>query len=156
MKNIPSTKASNKMATLKVRRPNRTKIEEGSLVLQIKRILDGIPAREVTSLVAELGLSKSRFYEALGYPRTTVDRQISLNKRLSPEHSERFLAVGSLVELAERIVAESDNPKGFNAVAWLGQWLEQPQPALDGRRPSDFLDTYVGIEVVRNLMLVSS
>lgn len=120
---------------------------------QIKRIRDGIPAREVTWLVAELGLSKRRFYGALGYPRTTVDRQISSNKRLPPEHSERFLAVGSLVELVDRIVAESGNPKGFNAAAWLGQWLEQPQPALGGQRPGDFLDTYVGIEVIRNLLL---
>lgn len=128
-------------------------IEQDSPTIQITRIREGVPAREVISLAAELGLTKSHLYKALGYPRSTVDRQISSNKRLSPEHTERFLAARSLVELVERIVDESGDPEGFNAAAWLGQWLEQPQSALAGQRPGDFLDTYVGIEFVRNLLL---
>jgi uncharacterized protein (DUF2384 family) len=42
--------------------------------------------------------------------------------------------------------------KDFDAVRWLGQWIERAQPALDGRRPADLLDTPTGVDLVARLL----
>lgn len=51
-----------------------------------------------------------------------------------------------LLAQAQRIVdnSTSDQAKGFDTARWLGKWLEQPQSALNGLRPSDLLDTPAG------------
>lgn len=38
--------------------------------------------------------------------------------------------------------------KDFDAKTWLGQRIEQPQPALGGRKPDDFLDAASRLEMV--------
>ena len=59
-----------------------------------------------------------------------------------------------LIALAERIVRESGDPKGFNAEAWVTRWLDNPCPALGGRRPADYMDTEDRRATVFNLVLM--
>jgi uncharacterized protein (DUF2384 family) len=47
---------------------------------------------------------------------------------------------------------ETVQAKGFDAAKWLGRWLEQPQPALGGRKAADLIDTPTGVEVVARLL----
>lgn len=47
---------------------------------------------------------------------------------------------------------DPEGADGFDAVKWLGQWLERPQPALGGRRPADLMDTPTGMEMVAGLL----
>lgn len=112
-----------------------------------------VPAKEIVLLAKKLGLSKKRLYELLGFPRSTVDRQIAANRPLSPDLAKHFLEVRGLAELVEQMVNESGNPEGFDAAAWLGGWLHQPQPALGGVPPADYLHTQGGISSVRDLLL---
>src|SRR5690606_17120213 len=49
--------------------------------------------------------------------------------------------ISQLVELAARIVRESGDSENFDAAAWVAAWLDEPHPALGGKRPRDFLDT---------------
>ena len=42
------------------------------------------------------------------------------------------------------MVAESGEPAGFDAGAWLARWLTEPLPSLGGTRPADLLDTMEG------------
>ena len=46
------------------------------------------------------------------------------------------------------MVDQSGRPDGFDARQWLSEWLEQPLPALGGRRPVEFLDTMEGQSLV--------
>ncbi|MEB2314819.1 MAG: DUF2384 domain-containing protein [Xanthomonadaceae bacterium] len=110
-------------------------------------------AKEIVPFAKKLGLSKKRLCELLGFPRSTVDRQIAANRLLSPDHAERFLGVWELAELVAQMVNESGNPEGFDAAAWLGDWLRRPQPALGGIPPADYLYTQGGIGIVRDLLL---
>jgi len=56
--------------------------------------------------------------------------------------------------VAQEIAAASTHPDaaGLDVPRWLGRWIEQPQPALGGRRPAELLDTPTGAEVVTRLL----
>lgn len=57
-----------------------------------------------------------------------------------------------LVEQVERLVQESGDPEDFNARKWVAAWLERPQPALDGHRPAEFMDSAAGRQIVSDLV----
>ncbi|MNR31650.1 hypothetical protein D3C85_1491730 [compost metagenome] len=50
------------------------------------------------------------------------------------------------------MVEASGNPDGFDAAAWLDQWLDQPLPALGERRPAELMDTAEGQVIVSNML----
>lgn len=58
----------------------------------------------------------------------------------------------ALVELVQRIVAESGDPVGFDAVAWTKRWIRRPAPALGGARPMDYMETPEGTALVEALV----
>ncbi|WP_121941587.1 MbcA/ParS/Xre antitoxin family protein [Acidovorax sp. 100] len=58
-----------------------------------------------------------------------------------------------LTDLVQQIVVESGNPEGFNAEAWLQEWLAAPLPAFGNRRPLDVLQEPEGLAVVRATLL---
>jgi len=60
------------------------------------------------------------------------------------ENGERDQAIAELLVLVEKIVQESGDPKGFNAAAWLNQWLATPCPALNSAIPYEYLKTLSG------------
>ena len=52
-----------------------------------------------------------------------------------------------------KTLAESGNVNGFDVDSWLDLWLEQPVPALGGRRPSDLLAEANGFDLVRSTLM---
>lgn len=58
-----------------------------------------------------------------------------------------------LVALAEEIVRESGNPLDFDAAEWTTEWLREPNVALSGRKPADYLDSQEGCAIVKGLVL---
>ncbi len=61
--------------------------------------------------------------------------------------------VSALAKVVQRIVAESGNPVGFDALSWTQRWLERPAPALGGARPADYMSTSEGRAVVEALIM---
>ena len=57
-----------------------------------------------------------------------------------------------VVGQAEAMVKESGNPRRFDAAKWVGAWLEEPQPALGGKRPAELMDTAEGRGMVADLL----
>ena len=59
-----------------------------------------------------------------------------------------------LLALAGEIVEDSTAPQAasFDTAKWLGQWIERPQPALGGHKPSELLDTPTGVAMVTKLL----
>jgi hypothetical protein len=49
------------------------------------------------------------------------------------------MAIAGLVRQAERLVRDSGGSEGFDAARWVAAWLNQPLPALGGKRPSEFM-----------------
>jgi hypothetical protein len=75
-----------------------------------------------------------------------------VNKALLVDGSARQLGVAQLVCQVQQMVKESGDPEGFDAAAWVAQWLESPLPALGGEKPATFMDTADGRARVSELM----
>jgi uncharacterized protein (DUF2384 family) len=71
---------------------------------------------------------------------------------LSQDESERALGITSLVGQVQKIVSESGSPEGFDAARWTADWLEEPNAALGGKTPGEFMDTADGRALVSGLI----
>jgi hypothetical protein len=58
----------------------------------------------------------------------------------------------ALVQQVQTIVAESGVPEGFDAASWTTAWLAEPNPALGGRMPTEFMDTPEGRALISGLL----
>nr|WP_302474469.1 MbcA/ParS/Xre antitoxin family protein [Roseococcus sp. MDT2-1-1] len=58
-----------------------------------------------------------------------------------------------LVTLVQTMVAESGDPAGFDAAAWLANWMQRPVPALGNRTPLSFMGTEEGRDLVKQILL---
>jgi putative toxin-antitoxin system antitoxin component (TIGR02293 family) len=119
------------------------------LVTLVKR---GVTAESVQALAKLMSISKERLADTLGLAAATVNRKSRDQKPLSSDESSRVIGMARLVGQVQAIVEESGDPEGFDAASWVAQWLEQPLPALGGRRPAELMDTPEGQNLVSNLV----
>jgi len=125
---------------------------EVSRVDRIGIVKAGLPARLLTTLADDMHVTRERLYGWLGLPRATANRKVKVDDVLSQDESERALGIARLVGQVEKIVSESGDPEGFDAARWTASWLDQPNPALGGRSPGEFLDTADGRALVSGLV----
>lgn len=119
---------------------------------RIRLLREGFPASVVTDLADGMGWSREHVFEAFRLKRSTVLRKIKEDARLETDESERLLSVMDIIEQVQEMVEQSGTPEGFDAHKWVGDWLDTANHALGGRRPSEYLDTYEGLTVVRRLL----
>jgi putative toxin-antitoxin system antitoxin component (TIGR02293 family) len=112
----------------------------------------GLPARLLTTLADDMHVTRERLYGWLGLSRTTANRKVKVDDILSQDESERALGIARLVGQVERLVCESGDPQGFDAARWTASWLDQPNAALGGRSPGEFMDTADGRALVSGLV----
>ena len=132
--------------------PTKTVRNTFDLGMIVSMAREGVQADKLTEIAKLMQMSRKDIYKSLAIPQSTADRLIKNQERLSPEHSERVLGMQELVQLAERIIKESGTSKGFDAWAWVGEWIHQPNPALGGT-PASYMDTIAGQTIVKNLLL---
>lgn len=119
---------------------------------RIQMVRKGLPARMLTTLASDMQLPRERLYAWLGIARATANRKVKDDLLLSQDESERTLGIARLIGQVEHIVTESGEPAGFNAAHWTAQWLAEPNPALGGTPPGEFLDTADGRAMVAALV----
>ena len=112
----------------------------------------GVPALLIELVAGEMGVSKDKLLAILGLPRATIHRKARKNQPLSTEESSRVLGISRLIGQTQAMVETSGNPDGFDAAAWMAQWLDQPLSALGGRRPAELMDTAEGQAIVSNML----
>lgn len=110
----------------------------------------GVKARLVKDLANEMKIPVGRFYAMLDVPKATIEAKVARDEVVGGAGGQRALAMVRLLGQAHDIVSHSTAPgaAGFDTAEWLGEWIETPQPALGGRKPSDLLDTPTGFEIV--------
>jgi putative toxin-antitoxin system antitoxin component (TIGR02293 family) len=123
-----------------------------SLVDRIGLVKEGLPARLLTILAHDMHVPREKLYTWLGIARATANRKVKDDQVLSQDESERALGIARLVGQIEKVVAESGEPEGFDAARWTAGWLEEPNAALRGRPPGDFMDTADGRALVSSLV----
>jgi putative toxin-antitoxin system antitoxin component (TIGR02293 family) len=114
----------------------------------------GVSPRLFSDLRAQMGLSSARMGEIFKFPRSTLANKIKSKAPLKGREGMATIKMVKLLAHAQRIVdnSSSDQAAGFDTAHWLGQWLELPQPALNGLRPSDLLDTETGTQMVHQVL----
>ncbi len=114
----------------------------------------GVAARLVKDLASEMAIPAVRMFKIIGVPKATAERKAEKNEAIAGGGGQSALGVLNLLGIAQAIVAESTDEKAaqFDVAKWLGRWIENPQPALGGRKPADLLDTPTGIDVVARLL----
>jgi putative toxin-antitoxin system antitoxin component (TIGR02293 family) len=119
---------------------------------RIKLIRDGVPARYISVISDSMGITKDALFKFLNLPKSTIDKKFVANQMLPIEQGERLIGMARLVGQVESMIAESGNLNGFDAAKWVASWLEKPSPALGGEKPSAYLDTVSGQEMISDLL----
>jgi len=114
----------------------------------------GVVASKIDDIAAALSTTSSFVITILGLKRSTVARKkADPAASLSTEDSERLVGLARLVGQVEVMVKESGDSAGFDAGKWLAHWLDQPLGALNGEKPSAYMDTSEGQALVSSLLL---
>ncbi|WP_114651890.1 antitoxin Xre-like helix-turn-helix domain-containing protein [Polynucleobacter necessarius] len=119
---------------------------------RIRLMRTGVPARYINVIADSMGITKDTLFRYLNLPRSTVDKKLAASQILPIEQGERLIGMAKLVGQVESMIAESGNPDGFDAAKWVASWLEKPSPALGGEKPSAYLDTISGQEMISDLL----
>jgi uncharacterized protein (DUF2384 family) len=61
--------------------------------------------------------------------------------------------IAALAAVVQRIVNESGDPTGFDALEWTRDWLHASVPALGGARPIEYMGTPDGRALIESLIL---
>jgi len=89
------------------------------LQIRIAQIRQGILASSINSLSTRMGMTKETLLASLGLSRATISRKEREAARLSKDESERVLGVETLIGTVQKMVEQSGDPTGFDAVHWL-------------------------------------
>jgi len=115
---------------------------------RIDMIKHGLSAVEAKRIIADLAIGQGAALKALNISTATVNKKARQEHTLSPAESERVIGIARLVGQLEAMIEESGNPEGFDAVAWMSGWLQEPLSSLGGARPIDLMDTMEGQALV--------
>lgn len=114
----------------------------------------GVAGVFVKDLSRRLQIPAQRMFDILGVPKATAEKKVAAGELLSGSGGRAALGIARLLGMAGEMVANSTAPEArdFDVARWLGQWIETPQPALGGRKPSELIDTPTGFAVVARLL----
>lgn len=114
----------------------------------------GVDARLLKDLAKRMDLSASRVFTMFGVPKATAEKKAASGEVVSGSGGQAAIAMAKLLGTAKAIVENSTAKEaaGFDSAAWLGKWLELPQPSLGGRKPADLIDTPTGVDMVTRLL----
>jgi putative toxin-antitoxin system antitoxin component (TIGR02293 family) len=121
----------------------------------VEIIRNGVPAERLIRIGNRMQMPMERLFHTLKLPRSTMNRKIRRQERLSPEHSERVVGLERLVGQVQAMIEGTDAADDFDAGSWVGEWLERPIPALGGAKPAELMDTIQGQELVSRLLAQS-
>lgn len=121
-------------------------------IVEIER--QGVSSAFIVDLSQRMELPPSRMFTMLRIPKATAARKTAAGAVVDGRAGQAAIGMVKLLGIAQDIVQSStaESAKGFDALKWLGQWIERPQPALGGRKPADLLDTPTGVDMVGRLL----
>ena len=114
----------------------------------------GVEGRFLKDVSRRLDVPQLHVFAMLGVPKATAEKKSAAGEVISGSSGQAAIGMARLIAKAQEIVAGStaEAALDFDAARWLGKWLDLPQPALGGRKPSGLLDTPTGLDVVLKLL----
>ena len=107
-------------------------------------VREGLPPSALQRAADRAGLSREETIRALRVGRASIFRRLASGKPLAPDDSQKLVRLTRATLLAEHVL---ESPARARA------WLQEPVPALGGRRPVDLLDTDEGARSVEETLL---
>ncbi|MCH5598512.1 type II RES/Xre toxin-antitoxin system antitoxin [Niabella ginsengisoli] len=104
----------------------------------IDYIRDGIPKKALDTLANVIGLSATEMADIVHTSDRTLRRYTPAQK-LSAEQSERLIELSRLYTRGEDVFGDIENFK---------RWVETPIIALGDKKPKEYLDTSIGINML--------
>jgi uncharacterized protein (DUF2384 family) len=129
-------------------------VERATPMQRIELERAGVPGKLIKALSTRMKLPTSRMFGILGLPKATAEKKAARGESVGGSAGYSALGMATLLAKAQEMATDSGatSTPGFDAGEWLGRWIELPQPALGGRRPSELLDTATGVQVVSRLL----
>jgi len=129
-------------------------VNEATPVKRVEMERQGVAGSFITDLSKRMDLPSSRVFAMLRIPPATAARKSAAGAVVDGRAGLAAMGMIKLLGIAQDIVQDSTatEAKGFDTLKWLGQWIERPQAALGGRKPSEYLDTPTGVEIVAQLL----
>jgi len=115
---------------------------------------EGVPAIIVRDLITRLGITDKTFQMAAGIPKATFSKKIQARATFSGTPGQAVVGMMDLINVVEDMVRRDPaaGAENFDAESWVGEWVQQPIPALGGQRPIDLMDTPAGREAVMQVI----
>jgi putative toxin-antitoxin system antitoxin component (TIGR02293 family) len=98
----------------------------------------GVPKKALDTLVTKTGINKNELPNILSTSERTL-RRYSEKQKLNPEQSERIIELAKLYSRGEDVFGNLDAFK---------EWMEGSVMALGNKKPIEFLDTSLGIQLL--------
>jgi uncharacterized protein (DUF2384 family) len=111
-----------------------------------------VPAALIDYMSITLKIPSYELIEYLSFPSSYIGRSMCMDNYLTPEESKKILGVFRIVSKVEHICESSCSLSGFDPGVWLGEWMRQVVPALNGKTPSAFLSTLEAQAVIESLL----
>lgn len=114
----------------------------------------GVPGTLIKEFSKRMGITSLSIFRMLGVPKATVEKKAAAGEMLTGQGGYAAIGMVRLLGIAQEIVKHSTakEARDFDTAKWLGQWIEIPQPALDGRKPAELLDTPTGLAIVERVL----
>jgi uncharacterized protein (DUF2384 family) len=114
----------------------------------------GVHGKFLRDLSRRMEIPQLHVFQIIGVPKATAEKKVAAGEVISGSGGQAAIGMARLIARAGEIVAGSTatEAKDLDAAKWLGRWLEIPQAALGGRKPSTLLDTPTGLDVVIKLL----
>ena len=121
-------------------------------IIAIER--QGVPVTFINDLSKRMELPTSRMFNILGVSNAVLWKKVATRGSIDGCAGQSAVRMIKLLGIAKTIISNSTAAaaKKFDSARWLGQWIEQPQPALGGRKPADLIDTPMGIAIIERLL----
>lgn len=111
-----------------------------SAIDAIESARNGIKFHDFKKIYDVMKLSNSRWAEIIGISERTMQSILKEKKNLDQNKSEKLLSFLTLIEYAISVLGNEKNVE---------EWLHYKAPSLHGKAPIDYVDTFQGIQMLR-------
>jgi len=117
---------------------------EESAFSMVNKAQRGLPVSAFSDLIEISGLANEELAGLLDLSYKTIQRYQKDGKKLNAQNSEQLLKMISLYQKAEEI---------FGDLEYFNRWLRKPSVGLGNQKPLSFLQTFGGIDLIREELL---
>ena len=118
--------------------PSFSKVNNSTDFIPVIRT--GIPKKALDNLMDNTGITVPEITKIIRTSDRTL-RRYAASQKLNPEQSERLIELAKLYSRGEEV---------FGSMEGFKTWMDSSVMALGSKKPKEFLDTSIGIDLLMN------